>query len=126
MVENNNIGGLYKPLSDAQVEVIHNAALTILEDIGITYTPDQTDLIEKLRIAGARIEQDKSCIRFDRTLIKQALSHAPDRLVLYSRDGKNDLDLHGDRVHFGTGGTTTTILDAETGQCRPSSLDDLC
>jgi len=125
MIENKNIGGLYKPLSHEQVETVHNAALTILEDVGITYTPDQTDLIEELESAGARIERDESRIRFDRKLIKQALSHAPDRLVLYSRNGKNDLDLHGDRVHFGTGGTTTTILDIETGQCRPSSLDDL-
>ncbi len=125
MIENKNIGGQYKPLSDEQVETIHNAALTILEEVGITYTPDQSDLIEELRITGARIERAESRIRFDRELIKQALSHAPDRLVLYSRNGKNDLDLHGDRVHFGNGGTTTRILDVETGQCRPSSLDDL-
>jgi len=85
MVGNKNIGGLYKPLSDAQVETIHNAALTILEDVGITYTPDQSDLIEELGIAGARIEQDESRIRFDRKLIEQALSYAPDRLVLYNR-----------------------------------------
>ena len=125
MIENKNIGGLYKPLSDEQIETIHNAALTILEDVGITYTPDQSDLIKELESAGARIKRDQSRIRFDRKLIKQALSHAPNRLVLYSRNGKNDLDLHGDRVHFGTGGTTTTILDIETGQCRPSSLNDL-
>jgi trimethylamine:corrinoid methyltransferase-like protein len=60
MVGNKNIGGLYQPLSDAQVETIHNAALTILEDVGIAYTPDQSDLIEELRIAGARIERDES------------------------------------------------------------------
>ncbi len=60
MMGNKNIGGLYKPLSDEQVEMIHNAALTILEDVGITYTSDQTDLIEELRIAGARIERDES------------------------------------------------------------------
>jgi trimethylamine--corrinoid protein Co-methyltransferase len=85
MIENKNIGRLYKPLSDDQVETIHNAALTILEDVGITYTPDQTDLIKELESAGARIERDESRIRFDRKLIKQALSHAPDRLVLHFR-----------------------------------------
>ena len=125
MIVDKNVGGLYKPLSKEQVETIHNTALTILEDVGITYTPDQSDLVERLKNAGARIERDKSCIRFDRNLINQALSQAPDRICLYSRNGKNDLELYGDQVHFGNGGTTTTILDLDTGQSRPSSLDDL-
>lgn len=124
-MKNKNTGGFYKPLSDAQIEMIQNAALTVLEEIGIAYTPDQNDLIEEMENAGAQIDRDASRIRFNRELVGKALSHAPSRLVLYSRNGKNDLDLHGDRVHFGNGGTTTRILDIKSGQCRPSSLDDL-
>jgi trimethylamine---corrinoid protein Co-methyltransferase len=125
MMKNKNTGGLYKPLSGDQIDKIHNAALTILEEVGITYTPDQDDLIGEMESAGANIDRDTSRIRFNRKLVEKALAHAPDRIVLYSGNGENDLDLHGDRVHFGNGGTTTTILDVQTGKCRPSSLDDL-
>ena len=124
-MRDDNLGGLYKPLISEQIEKIHNAALTILEDIGITYTPDQIDLIEELTNAGAQIDHERSRILFDRKLVHKALTHAPARIVLYSRDGQNDLDLHGDRVHFGTGGTTTDILDVDTGQCRPSCIEDV-
>ncbi len=122
---NKNTGGLYKPLSDEQIEMIHNAAMNILEDIGITYTPDQNDLVDELENAGAKIDRGDNRIRFDRKLAEKYLSLAPARIVLYSRNGKNDLDLHGDQVYFGNGGTTTTILDVDTGECRPSSLNDL-
>ena len=124
-MRDDNSGGLYKPLTTEQVEKIHNAALTILDEIGITYTSEQRDLIEELDNAGAQIDQSQSRILFDRQLVEKALSRAPGEIVLYSRDGKNDLALHGDRVHFGTGGTTTDILDIDTGLCRPSTLNDV-
>ena len=50
MIENKNIGALYKPLSDEQVEMIHHTALTILEDVGIT----MSSLHEQERFAGLR------------------------------------------------------------------------
>jgi trimethylamine--corrinoid protein Co-methyltransferase len=50
---------------------------------------------------------------------------APSRVVLYARDGKNDLDLTEDKVHLGTGGAAVKILDLETGQPRSSTLKDL-
>ena len=41
---------------------------------------------------------------------------APERVVLFSRDGKNDLDLAQHRVYLGTGGAAIKILDIETGK----------
>ncbi|MEX1327846.1 MAG: hypothetical protein AB1Z29_13660 [Desulfobacterales bacterium] len=38
---------------------------------------------------------------------------APERVVLFSRDGKNDLDLTQHRVYLGTGGAAIKILDLE-------------
>jgi trimethylamine--corrinoid protein Co-methyltransferase len=44
---------------------------------------------------------------------------------MYSRDGKNDLDLTKERVHLGTGGAAVKILDLETGKARSTTLQDL-
>ncbi len=52
-------------------------------------------------------------------------SKAPERVFLFSRDGRNDLDLTEHRVHLGTGGAAIRILDLETGESRPSTLKDL-
>ena len=46
-------------------------------------------------------------------------------MILYARDGKNDLDLTEDKVHLGTGGAAVKILDLDTGQPRSSTLKDL-
>lgn len=34
-------GGIYKPLSPEQVELIHDEALRLLEDVGMTYESGQ-------------------------------------------------------------------------------------
>ena len=122
---NFNQGGLYRPLSCDDVESIHQASLNLLQEIGLTYEPCQKDVIEKLKSAGVIIDERQERIRFEPELVTEALSRAPENVVLYSRDGENDLELTGHNVYFGTGGTTTNILDPETGENRPSRLEDV-
>jgi hypothetical protein len=50
---------------------------------------------------------------------------APEQVMLYSRDGKNNLDLTQQRVYLGTGGAAIKILDLETGEARLPTLKDL-
>jgi trimethylamine---corrinoid protein Co-methyltransferase len=118
-------GGLYQPLSKAQVERLHHAALEILENIGFTYESGLDDTLALLESAGARVDREKARIYFPPDLIESQAAAAPERVVLYSRDGQNDLDLSGDRVYMGTGGLAVTILDLESGEARQSQLDDL-
>jgi trimethylamine---corrinoid protein Co-methyltransferase len=125
MEANCNSGGLYKPLTDGQVKTIHRAALAILKDTGLSYESDQKELIGRLKSAGATIDEKTKCIKFGENLLTEALSSAPEKVVLYSRNGEHDLKLFDDRVYFGTGGTTTTILDIKTGENRPSMLNDI-
>lgn len=125
MKNSGNFGGLYRPLGDNQIKAIHEASLTILEDTGISCESGQEEFLARLEKRGAKIDRIKSRIRFEKDLVTEAVSQAPDRVVLYSRDGENDLELAEDQVHFGTGGTTTNVLDPETGECRPSTVKDV-
>lgn len=125
MKNKRNAGGLYKPLDDDQIIAVHNASLKILEETGMSCESGQEGLMEVLAAAGADIDQKRSRIRFGKELVAEALSKAPGEVRLYSRDGNNDLMLEQDRVYFGTGGTTTTVIDPLTGQCRPSTLRDI-
>jgi len=118
-------GGIYKPLSSEGIQAIHDASLTILEKTGMTYESGLGETVETLGNAGATVDRDRRRIRFPRDLIRQQIAKAPSQVILYARDGKNDLDLTEDKVHMGTGGAAVKILDLETGQPRSSTLRDL-
>ena len=118
-------GGLYKPLSEEDVETIHAASLHILEKTGFTYEAGLDSTLEMLKKSGATVDRKTDRVYFPGDLIMEQAAKAPARVVLYSRDGKNDLDLTEDRVHLGTGGAAVKILDLESGEPRPSTLYDL-
>jgi len=118
-------GGQYRPLSEEQVKTIHKASLTILEKTGFTFEPGLEDVLDMLKKAGATVDRNNARIYFPRDLVIEQASKAPERVVLFSRDSQNDLDLTEHRVHLGTGGAAIRILDLETGEIRPSTLKDI-
>ena len=118
-------GGQYQPLDNKQVEIIHEAALSILERTGIGFEEELGPVVDILIQAGAHLDPSRSRLTLPRELVQECLQLAPERVVLYSRDGKNDLDLTEDKVHLGTGGAAVKILDLESGRARPSTLQDL-
>ncbi|MEM9320463.1 MAG: trimethylamine methyltransferase family protein [Pseudomonadota bacterium] len=115
-------GGAYSPLSQADVERIHAAALTALEEIGLADAPSSG--IEILTGAGAELGDDGR-VRFPRALVEDMLAIAARDFTLPARDPQYDLDLSGTRVHFGTAGAAVHVADTETGTYRESTLQDL-
>lgn len=115
-------GGTYKPLSDAGVQRIHLAALEALEEIGLSQAP-ASGVAAMVRIGA--IEGDDGRLRFPRALVEDVLAHARREVVLYSRDGKHDLRLSGNRVHYGTAGAAVHLVDVETNSYRESTVQDL-
>jgi len=118
-------GGQYKPLSEKDVQTIHEAAMAILEKTGFTYESGLDDTLSLLEKAGAQVDRQTARIRFPRKVVLEHIRKAPREVVLYSRTGKNDLHLTDDRVYLGTGGAAIRIIDLETGQYRPTKLMDL-
>jgi trimethylamine--corrinoid protein Co-methyltransferase len=118
-------GGLYRPLSKADVEILHARALDVLENIGITYEDGLEDLLALVTDAGCRVDREQCRIFFPRDLVSEMVARAPGEYTLYSRDGLNDLHLGHDRVYCGTGGTAIRVVDLESGQVRRSVLQDL-
>jgi trimethylamine---corrinoid protein Co-methyltransferase len=118
-------GGQYKPLSESDIQTIHDAALGLLEKTGFTYESGLDETLAMLEAAGARIDRAAARIRFPRQVVMEHVRKAPRRVVLYSRTGKDDLDLTEDQVYLGTGGAAIRIVDLETGEYRASTLKDL-
>ena len=108
-------GGTYKPLTPAQVEKIHNAALQALETIGLADAPQSG--IDYLVGAGCTLGDDGR-IRFPRALVEDTIAKANRSITLCSRDGQTDLDLTGTKVHYGTAGAAVSMVDVHGRQYR--------
>ncbi|MEO0773379.1 MAG: trimethylamine methyltransferase family protein [Pseudomonadota bacterium] len=109
-------------LSPDDIERIHQTALQLLEEVGLADAPQSG--VEYLVGAGA-ILGDDGRIRIPRAVVEKALKMANRNVVLPSRDGKNDLDLSGNRVHYGTAGAAVNMVDVEGRSYRDSTLQDL-
>ncbi|MFO7878159.1 MAG: trimethylamine methyltransferase family protein [Desulfovermiculus sp.] len=118
-------GGCYQPLTAQQVQTVHEAGLTLLEDVGVGYEPGLNQAVDLLVQAGASLDSENRKVYLPRELVEQSVAKAPSRVVLYSRNGDYDLDLSQHVVHLGTGGAAIRILDLETGAARSTTLSDL-
>lgn len=115
-------GGQYKPLTDAGVKRIHEAALDALEQIGLSQAPQSG--IDIMTRAGA-ILGDDGRLRFPRALVEDMLAKAARNITLFGRDSKYDMELSGTRTYFGTAGAAVHIVDVEKREYRESTSHDL-
>ncbi len=115
-------GGQYKPLTDHDMTRIHETALDALEQIGLADAPQSG--IDIMTAAGA-ILGDDGRLRFPRALVEDMLAKADKGVTLPGRDTKHDLQLSGNRVHFGTAGAAVHMVDVDTQEYRDSTLQDL-
>ncbi len=115
-------GGTYRPLTDAQVQRIHRAALQALEEIGLADAPQSG--IDVMTAAGAVLGDDGR-LRFPPALVEDMLAKATKTITLCGRDPAHDLDLSGTRVHYGTAGAAVSMVDVDGRNYRESTLQDL-
>ena len=115
-------GGHYKPLSDRDIERIHDAALDILENTGIG---DPIPEILNYALQGGCVLGDDNRLRFPRALVEDLIAKSPKEYPLYAPNPENDLMVRGEEVLFCTSGEAVTVLDYETQRFRPTKLADL-
>ena len=88
----------FKFISDDQVETIHNAALEVLETIGMNFLAEEARDI--LKIAGADVRDGDTRVRFDRTLIEEYLAKAPSEYTMHARNPDRNLHWGGNILNF--------------------------
>lgn len=115
-------GGRYKPLSDADVDRINDAALDVLENIGLSQAIPSC--IELLTGAGGRVDEHGR-VRLPRSLVEDTVASAARNVVLHGQEPRHDMELSGSKVYFGTAGAAVHIVDSETREYRESTLADL-
>ncbi len=110
-------------LSKDDIETIHLASMKLLEEVGViihNYTA-----LKLLADASVEVNFDKKLAHIPPHLIKECLAKTPSTIKLYSRDGKNNRVLEGDRVSYNPGSAALFILDSKTGEIRRPLSKDL-
>jgi trimethylamine--corrinoid protein Co-methyltransferase len=113
----------YRPLTEANLKQIDQTGRRILERVGVRIT--DSAFLDMLKTAGAEVDYDNQRVRFEGGWLDEVLSRALSQFTLYSRDGKNDLELGKGNTYFGSGGRVFRILDMATGGYRLTLLRDI-
>ena len=116
------VGGKYKPLTDHEIEQIHQTTLDVLENIGMSNPLPQ--LKEVALEQGCKFtDQGRLC--FPRSLVEDVITRAGRDFVMYGRDPKHDIEMTDKKVHLYGGGEAVTILDLGAETYRPSTINDV-
>ena len=118
-------GGSYKPLSDQNIESIHQTVMRVFEEIGVQV--NHAEAMEIFKKAGAHVDPDSKIVKFPRELVMELVAKAPSTVTLYGRKEDRSLDcvLGGTNVHLGTGGTALNVQEPGSDASRPSELRDI-
>ena len=107
-------------VSADELEMIHDASLRVLEEIGLRIQ-NQT-AIDLLRHAGAIVGEGQN-VRIGREIIAQALTTVPPRFTLHSRNPAHNIVVGDDYLAFATVGGPPNCSDLDGGR-RPGSQKD--
>ena len=110
-------------VSADQLEAIHLASLTVLEEIGIDILNAEAKSI--LKAAGADVAPDGDRVRFDRGLVEQSIGLAPPEFTLHARNPEHSLRIGGAWVANCGVGSAPNAHDMDGGRRPGNSADFL-
>ena len=113
---------VFQVLSDNERAQVHERTLKILANTGVhVQTAKGRRLLER---AGAQVDEDNEIVRFQRSLVEEALRLAPKRFSLGARRSGWDLEMNAGQCHLIGDGEAVSVLDRKTGEYRPTTLED--
>ncbi len=117
-------GGQYRPLTEAEVERIHTAALHVLEHVGMGVIGAHPPGVRAILEAGGRLT-DFGRVSFPRALVEDVIAKACRGWTLHAVDPDRSIEISTGSVHYGTAGGAVSIVDFKTGRYRETTLADL-
>ncbi len=102
------------PLSDDQVEAIHEASLDVIERHGLEVNGEAAlDLYAK---AGAEVNRANEMVRMDRALVMDLMATAPEEFTLTPRNPDHAITLGGNHINFGLVSGPPNVHDCINGR----------
>jgi trimethylamine---corrinoid protein Co-methyltransferase len=107
-------------LTDAEKAAIYESALELMATVGQRVLHPKA--VELLRAAGAEVAGD--LVKVPRGLVEKARRTAPAVIEVFDRAGVPTMSLGRTTTYFGSGSAVTNVYDLETGERRPTTLED--
>jgi trimethylamine--corrinoid protein Co-methyltransferase len=95
-----------------QLELIHQASLRILDELGMNVLDPEARSL--LRDAGATV--DGQTVRVEPALITEVIRTAPSQFTLHARNPAHDLVIGGDHLAFGSVASAPNSADVDGGR----------
>lgn len=114
----------YKPtdvVSADELEMIHDASLKILEDIGMDFLDQGAR--DLLVAAGARVDPGTMRVHFDREMVLERIKTAPSSFTFHSRNPANNLIIGDGYMAFGSVASAPNAFDMDKGRRTGNHAD---
>ena len=116
-------GGAYRPLTESDMERVYDAALELVEDLGMG--DPIPEFIEAVTGAGGHLDGNNR-LHYPRSVVKRIVEEvAAKEWVWHGIDEDKSIELSGNKVHYGTAGAAVLMLDYHERTFRPSTTVDL-
>ena len=107
--------------SEDRIEALHEAALTLLEDVGIRVLLPEA--IKYFKAAGARVDEENEMVFIGREIVESALGSAPRSIKVRGGVRERDVELKLGNLVFQPGAGAPHATDLKRGR-RPGRLQD--
>ncbi len=115
-------GGRYTPLTQSDIQRIHNTVLSILEEVGLRDATARC--VETVVSAGGQLTDDGRLLMPHR-LVEKTLKLVGRGFTLHGQAAEHDLQPWSSKIYLGTSGAAVSIVDSVTREVRDSRLSDL-
>lgn len=108
-------------LDPAALDAMHEASLTILEEIGMDIMLPEARAIMKAH--GADVTEGSDRVRFDRDLIMDMIASAPREFQMFARNPERNVKMGGNNLVFAQIASAPFVADREGGR-RAGNQED--
>ncbi len=115
-------GGKFKPLSEHDLQQIHQTALQVLANIGLGNP--SAEILEHALPKGALLSDDNR-LCFPQSLMEDLINISCKEFTHFGATESQDIQAGGEKVYFRTCGEAVSVLEYQTRETRPSTLVDL-
>ena len=113
----------FKVLGEQEIRTIHESSLEMLSDVGIKV--ELKKMRNLLADLGCAVDENEKIVRFQPDVIEKYMNKAPGEFTLRGADPDMQWKINPDTQIFGGLGTPINFHDLDTGDYRPTSLQDL-
>lgn len=103
------------------IEAIHEASLTVLEEIGMDFMLPEAR--QRLKEAGADVKPGVERVRLDRSLVMDMIAHAPGPFTLHARNRERNVEIGGRNIAFAQVASAPYCSDRDNGR-RTGTQED--